>query len=150
MRTQLVTALAVAAMVSLMPGIAAAGNDHGGDDMGSGHDVGDGGHGTRHTNAPTTPGAREITVRAKSFKFKPKLITLAAGEDVTIALTSKDSLHDFVVQGEGHIVAAKGKKTKRGGLRIDEPGTYKFWCSVSGHRRAGMQGTIVVDSHHAG
>ena len=36
-------------------------------------------------------------------------------------------------------------KTKRGGLRIDEPGTYQSWCSITGHRAAGMKGTIVVE-----
>ena len=86
----------------------------------------------------------EIEVGAKSFAFTPKEITVAAGEDVTIALRSSDILHDFVVKDHGHIVAAKAKKTKRGGLRIDEPGTYRFWCSVKGHRAEGMKGTIVV------
>jgi plastocyanin len=131
--------------VGASPGVADAGEHHGG-----GHDGGHGGgHGSgegpsRHRNAPTVPGAREIQVRAKSFEFTPDEITLAAGEDVTIALRSTDVLHDFVVKGEGHVVSAKAKKTKRGGIRVDEPGTYRFWCSVPGHRSAGMRGTIVV------
>ena len=48
------------------------------------------------------------------------------------------------MKDHGHIVAAKAKKAKRGGLRIDEPGTYRYWCSVKGHRAEGMKGTIVV------
>ena len=35
-------------------------------------------------------------------------------------LHSADVLHDFVVQGQGHIVSAKGKKTARGGLMVDD------------------------------
>jgi uncharacterized cupredoxin-like copper-binding protein len=31
-----------------------------------------------------------------------------------------------------------------GGLRLDEPGTYEFLCSVPGHAEAGMRGEIVV------
>jgi plastocyanin len=134
-------ALAVITAASLaIPAVAHAGDDGG---HGGHHGSGGGGKG-KHPTATTVPGAREIAVRAKSFAFTPDEITVAAGEDVTIALRSTDILHDFVVQKAGHIVAAKGKKTKRGGLRIDEPGTYKFWCSVAGHRRAGMEGTIVV------
>ena len=110
-------------------------------DMDHGHGDGKGAHGK---NAPTVAGAREIAVRARSFKFTPNQITVDAGENVTIALRSVDVLHDFVVKGEGHIVSAKGHKTAKGGLVIDTPGTFKFWCSVSGHRKAGMRGTIVV------
>jgi plastocyanin len=119
------------------------GEDHDGHDSGGhGMDMGDGGgHGD---NAPVVAGAPRIKVKAASFKFAPKQITLQAGEDVTIVLTSKDVFHDFMVQGLGHVVGAKKGKTAKGGLMIDTPGTYKFWCSVSGHRGAGMKGTIVV------
>ena len=116
-----------------------------------GHGMDDGGHGMsghhtagKHENAPVQAGAREIAVDATLPRFVPKRITIAASEDVTIALTSEDVFHDFVVRGKGHIVGAKAGKTRSGGLRIDEPGTYKFWCSVTGHRAAGMKGTIVV------
>ena len=44
----------------------------------------------------------------------------------------------------GHVVHAKAGKTAMGGLRIDEPGTYRFWCTEKGHKKAGMTGTITV------
>lgn len=142
---KLTLAFAVFALALATPGVAlastSASSHHGGDDM----DMG--GHGDGHGggNAPTVDDAREIQVKAGRLRFSPKAITVAAGEDVTIALTSTDTFHDFVVKGTGHVVGAKRKKTAEGGLRIDEPGTYKFWCSVSGHRAAGMKGTIVVE-----
>ena len=144
MRKQIkVIAMAATIALASMSAVAYAGDDHGDDHGGDGgHDSG---RGSKHTaTSPTVPGAREIQVGAKSFAFTPKEITVAAGEDVTIALRSSDILHDFVVKDHGHIVAAKVKKTKRGGLRIDEPGTYRYWCSVKGHRAEGMKGTIVV------
>jgi plastocyanin len=100
-----------------------------------------GGH---EKNAPVHAGAREITVNATSFAFSPGEITLRPEEEVTIVLQSQRLFHDFVVQGKGHAVGANAGKTEKGGLRIDKPGTYKFWCSVSGHRSAGMEGTLVV------
>ena len=40
-------------------------------------------------------GARTIAVSATSFEFEPAEITVTAGEDVAIALTSDDVLHDL-------------------------------------------------------
>jgi plastocyanin len=139
-------AIASLAFATVGVGIATAGGD--GHDMGNGgHEMG-GGHSSggksKHKNTPTVAGAREIAVDAVLPRFTPKVITVGAGEDVTIVLTSGDVFHDFMVQGKGHVVGAKANKTRKGGLRIDRPGTYKFWCSVKDHRPAGMKGTIVV------
>lgn len=113
------------------------------DGHGSGHESGN--KGTKHgKNARVADGAREIEVNANSFAFTPNEISIGAKESVAIVLRSEDVLHDFVVKGKGHIVSAKGQKTARGGLTMTKPGTYKFWCSVSGHRAAGMRGTIIV------
>lgn len=104
-----------------------------------------GGEGGGGANRPVEPGARAITVAADSFSYDPEEISVDAGEDVAIELTSDDIFHDFVVEkGGGHVVGANGGETKRGGLRLDKPGDYTFYCSVSGHRAAGMEGTIVA------
>lgn len=96
-------------------------------------------------NRKVVPGARVIKVDATSFSFRPQRITIHAGENVAIALHSDDIFHDFVVDRMvGHVVGVDGDATARGGLRIDRPGTYTFYCSVPGHRSAGMEGTIVV------
>jgi plastocyanin len=101
--------------------------------------------GIHEENRPVAEGAREIEVSAGSFEFSPDEISLPAGEDVAIVLESEDSLHDFQVEGVGHVVSAVGNEAEHGGLRIDEPGEYDFWCTVSGHRSAGMEGTILVE-----
>ena len=145
---RMLIALAVAAMAVVTMG---AGTDQGDHDMGDhdmgGHDMGgSGGSTASHTNnAPVARGARRIVVDAtSSLRFAPRRISLEAKEDVVIVLESEEMFHDFVVKGIGHVVGAKAGKAARGGLRIDEPGTYKFWCSVPGHRSAGMKGTITV------
>lgn len=92
-------------------------------------------------------GARVVKVAATSFAFSPETITVTAGEDVAISLTSTDkALHDFTVDELDAHVAAKPGKTATGGLRADTPGTYTFYCSVVGHRAAGMTGTLVVNA----
>ena len=95
-------------------------------------------------NCATVEGAREIAITGEAFAFDATDLDMTAGEDVTIALTSGDIAHDFYVKGVGLIVHAKAGKTSMGGLRIDEPGTYEYWCTVKGHKKAGMTGTITV------
>ncbi len=107
-------------------------------------DSGDMGHGGEE-NTPMVDGAREIEITGTSFAFDPEEITVAAGEDITIVLTADDILHDFTLEdAEGHVAADAGE-TASGGMRIDEPGTYTYYCSVEGHREAGMEGTLVVE-----
>ncbi len=98
-------------------------------------------------NAPVVKGAREIRLRGTSFDFDQKTINVSANEEVTIAFTATDAEHDVTVEGVkgvGHIVHAQKGKTARGGLKIPTPGTYTFYCSVSGHRKAGMTGQLIV------
>jgi len=84
-------------------------------------------------------------VSAKSFEFTPKEITVKAGEPVTIALKAQDILHDFTIDNPKVHVAASPGETGTGGLMIDKPGRYTFYCSVAGHRSAGMEGTVIVE-----
>lgn len=108
---------------------------------------GGGGHGggDDEQNAKVAPGARVIQVDSRSFEFDPDEIEVDAREDVAIELKSEDTFHDFVVEGAkgvGHVVGTSDKA--KGGLRIDKPGEYAFYCSVAGHRAGGMEGTIRV------
>lgn len=95
-------------------------------------------------NRAVVEGAREIEVTGEDFSFEPDEISVQAGEDVTIAFTAEDIEHDVTVKGVGHVVHATKGETEMGGLRIDDPGTYAFWCSIPGHKAAGMTGAVVV------
>lgn len=101
------------------------------------------GHDHAH-NSPVVEGAREIEVTAKDLRFSPDAIEVAAGEDVTIVFTAADVEHDFTLEEADFHVGAEAGQTAKGGLRVDEPGTYTFVCSVPGHEQAGMRGTLTV------
>jgi plastocyanin len=101
------------------------------------------GHGA---STPVAADARRIEVDATSFEFVADEITVAAGEDVAIVLSSSDVLHDFTIDEIDVHVAADRGETAEGGLRADEPGVFTYYCSVAGHREAGMEGTLVVES----
>ena len=102
----------------------------------------------RHGPASATvPGAREVTVSASSFRFAPEEIRIRTGEDVTIVLAATDTPHDFTIDElDVHVAAAPGQ-AGRGGLHAPSfPGRYTAYCSVPGHREAGMTATVVVDT----
>ena len=105
--------------------------------------MGDGGMGDGD-NSPVADGARSVDVTGTSFAFDPAEVTVEAGEDIAIALTADDVLHDLVIDELGAHVAADRGETAEGGFRADEPGRYTYYCSVPGHRDAGMEGTLVV------
>lgn len=101
--------------------------------------------GHRHEEpSAVVEGAREIQVRAAHLRFDPDELKVAAGEDVTIVLTAADVAHDFTVQQTDVHVGADAGQTAAGGLRIDEPGTYTYVCTLPGHAEAGMRGTLTV------
>lgn len=101
------------------------------------------GHGE---STPVADGARRIEVNATSFAFDPDAITVDVGEDVAIVLTSDDLLHDFTVDEIDVHVAAEKDETAEGGLKAETPGEYTYYCTVPGHREAGMEGTLTVEA----
>jgi plastocyanin len=81
-----------------------------------------------------------------ALKFDTTSLEATAGE-VTIDFTNDSSIsHDVKVEGNG--VEDEGTDQVTGGstsATLDlQPGTYTFFCSVDGHRAAGMEGQLVV------
>lgn len=108
---------------------------------------GDGGHmGDDHgESSDVAADARRIEVTATSFEFDPDEIRVDAGESIAIVLTSADILHDFTIdEFDAHVAVDRGE-TEEGGFTAGEPGRYTYYCTVAGHREAGMEGTLVVE-----
>lgn len=115
------------------------------DDAGMDDDGHGGGHDDDEENSPVADGARQIEVTATDFAFDPGDITVEAGEDLAIVLTSEDLLHDFTIDElDAHVAANRGE-TEEGGFTANDPGRYTYYCTVAGHRDAGMEGTVVVE-----
>jgi plastocyanin len=81
-----------------------------------------------------------------ALKFDTTSLEASAGK-VTIDFTNDSSLpHNVKLDGPG--VEDEGTDTVTGAstsatLEL-QPGTYSFYCSVDGHRAAGMEGKLVV------
>jgi uncharacterized cupredoxin-like copper-binding protein len=80
------------------------------------------------------------------LRFDKKTLSASAGK-VAIVLSNPSPLsHNISIEGAG--VSQQGATVGQGGtsnvaLSL-KPGTYTFFCSVPGHREAGMQGTLTV------
>ncbi len=82
------------------------------------------------------------------LKYSTTSLTAEKAGHVSIAFTNMSPLgHNVTVAtASGAVVGATptfqgGTKTLSLNLK---PGTYKFYCSVPGHRMAGMEGTLTV------
>lgn len=101
----------------------------------------------RAATSSTIAGAREIAVTAAAFAFEPAEIHVRTGEDATIVLTATDLAHDFTVDELGIHVAATPGQAGRGSFHAPSTaGRYMAYCSVAGHRAAGMIAMLVVDA----
>ncbi len=81
------------------------------------------------------------------LEYDTKSLSAKAGK-VSVDFTNSSSLpHNVTIESSsGQQVGATptftgGSKTLSVSLK---PGTYKFFCSVPGHRQAGMEGTLTV------
>jgi len=119
--------------------------------------------------APSTPKAeaQEVVVKVSEFAFEPAEIRAKVGQPVRIVLQNDGTLlHDFssddakveVIKSAGaeheahdaqpsstvpHVAADVGKQATLEFMPT-EAGTYTFYCSVEGHKEAGMVGRLIV------
>jgi len=76
-------------------------------------------------------------------------LTAQAGETVRVTLINGDGMpHDFSIAGLGiqtPLLTAKGATADVVfSVTQAQAGTYDYFCTVSGHRQAGMAGKLVV------
>ena len=108
------------------------------------------------SSSATTPsssgaGSSQLSLAAASggeLRYDKTTLSAKAGS-VSIDFTNSSPVpHDVTIaNASGKIVGATptftgGSKTLSVSLK---PGTYKFYCSVPGHRAAGMEGTLTVE-----
>ncbi len=106
---------------------------------------GDSGGGNQGYVPPKGPSTETISIEAGNFYFKPNAISTNAGI-ATIKLTAQNGIHDLVFDGAypGFQLEADGGGGTQS-MKIDlKPGKYTFYCSITGHRAAGMVGTLTV------
>ncbi len=90
------------------------------------------------------PSGTEILVSAVEFAFDPDAIEVSADGEATVTLTNKGTIeHDITVDALGVKIHAKPGQTVSGTVTA-KAGAYEFYCSIPGHKQAGMVGTITA------
>ena len=114
-----------------------------------------GGGGSSSSTSPATTGGggggggSTVKISADpsgALKFEQTEVSATAGS-ITIDFTNMSSVpHDVTIEGNGASGATDQITDSTTSTTVDlEPGTYTFFCSVDGHRAAGMEGTLTVN-----
>jgi uncharacterized cupredoxin-like copper-binding protein len=113
---------------------------------------------TESNSAPERPNTI-VAVGADRLAFEPDQFTITAGQESTLELTAGAVEHDFVIEDAAeygtaeaghqaenpddlHVAHADAGDTVTAAFTIDRAGTYTVYCSVPGHRDAGMVATL--------
>lgn len=84
-----------------------------------------------------------LTISAQNTAFSTKTLEAPAGQ-VSITLENEDPfVHNVIIDALGVKVETNGNQTATGTFDA-APGTYEFYCSIPGHKAAGMVGTLTV------
>lgn len=98
---------------------------------------------TEGTGGTTT---LKLAADPTALAFDKTELSAKAGK-VTIDFTNPSAIpHNVVIEEDGKELAGfepitEGEESETADLK---PGTYTFFCSVTGHREAGMEGTLTV------
>ena len=118
------------------------------------------GPGNRGQNTRETPDTLAVAGTDR-LRFDPDELTIPAGEQIALELRAGSVEHDFVIADAAkrgdtdtdhqaddpddlHVAHANAGESVTGTFTIDDPGTYTVYCSVAGHRDAGMIASLEV------
>lgn len=102
------------------------------------------------TASSSAAGASKLSLAANpegQLKYDKTALTAKAGT-VSIDFTNSSPVeHNVTIEAAGGKVVGSTPTFQGGAKSVTvnlKPGTYKFFCSVPGHRMAGMEGTLTV------
>jgi plastocyanin len=104
---------------------------------------------TETTTTGEAGGGKTVKVAADpsgALAFEQKTLSAPAGQ-VTFEFTNQSSTpHDFALERDGEEIAKTDVITEdtTTATATLEAGEYTFFCSVPGHRQAGMEGTLTA------
>jgi len=91
-------------------------------------------------DAETSP---RLEVSATEMAYDPDEVAVAAGTVEIVMHNDGTILHDLRIADQPFIVEARAGETGTAQVAL-EAGSYEFYCSLPGHREAGMEGVLEV------
>lgn len=89
--------------------------------------------------------AFRVIVEAGDLWFDAKELVIPADGETTITLENRGFVvHNLAVDDLDLLVVAPRGHSETITIMDPAPGTYEFYCSISGHRQAGMVGMLTV------
>ena len=87
-----------------------------------------------------------VTIEAREFGFSPAAVTIPASGATRIVVRDAGRIvHNVTIDALDVQVVVSPGGSGEVTLVDPAPGTYPFYCSVSGHKEAGMAGTLTVE-----
>lgn len=97
--------------------------------------------------SPDASGALAVvSLEARDLSFAPNHLEAVAGQPFELSMHDAGVItHNVTIDAPVSIQLVVGPG-RTGSTMVEAlaPGTYTFYCSVSGHRRAGMEGTLTI------
>jgi len=91
----------------------------------------------------------EIDVAQTGLAYTTTSATAKAGTVTLKSMNPQSIEHDISIESSDGSINQKGNLVANGDVSevtVDlKPGTYTFYCSVPGHKEAGMSGTLTVN-----
>jgi plastocyanin len=94
---------------------------------------------------PAVDGATSprFEVHATEMAYDPDAVAVEAGEVEVVLYNDGDLYHDLRIEDQPFIAEAGSGQKATQHVTLEE-GSYRFFCSISGHREAGMEGVLEV------
>lgn len=88
---------------------------------------------------------KEITVQNDRLSYVQSEIRVNRGDTIRLTFENTGGRHDWVLdEFDAATEVIRGGESETIEFTADEAGEFEFYCSVPGHRQAGMWGTFVV------
>ncbi len=93
------------------------------------------------------PNIVKVNLKSGDFFFDPSIIHAKVGDTLEFSVTN-DGYHTFVIYDPEKYLSVKAElinPNETFTFKVDEAGTFEYYCDVAGHKAGGQKGTLIVE-----